>query len=231
MTPSGAPQRDEPGLEQEGIWDDPPSGSPTQASPPGSSADVSDAGLARRLTSTARSPGPGGLLYADVPNRIMALVLDVVLLAVVGFVLAWLAGGLVTEAGAIDATGGQLDVTAFLVVLVLQLLVSFAYFGALWTVAGTTLGMRLLGLRIGDESDGRAITWRQSAIRWLILGVPALLASAAVYVPNIVGLILGAVGVALLLLLLYTMAQSPSKQGLHDRSAHTIVTKSRRRAA
>lgn len=231
MTSSGAPQRDEPGLEQEGIWDDPPSGTSTQASPPGRPTDVSDVGLTRRLTSTVRIPGPGGLLYADVPNRIMALVLDIVVLSVVGFVLAWLAGGLVTEPGAIDAAGGQLDVAAFFIVLVLQLLLSFAYFGSLWTVAGTTLGMRLLGLRIGDESDGRPITWRQSAIRWLILGVPALLASAAVYVPNIIGLILGAVGAALLLLLLYTMAQSPTKQGLHDRSAHTIVTKSRRRVS
>ena len=48
--------------------------------------------------------------------------------------------------------------------------------------------------------------------------------------PNTIGLILGAMGVAWMLLLLYTMAQSPSRQGLHDRYAHTIVTKARRRA-
>lgn len=231
MTSSGAPQRDEPGLEQGGIWEDTPSGHSITTSPPGRPAGGTNAGLTRRLTSTERTPGPGGLLYADVPNRIMALVLDIIALAVVGFLLAWFFGGLVTEPGAIDAAGGQLDVTAFLVVLVLQLVVSFAYFGTQWTIVGTTLGMRLLGLRIGDESDGRAITWRQSAIRWLVLGLPALLASTAVYVPNIIGLILGAVGLALLLLLLYTMAQSPSKQGLHDRYAHTIVTRARRRAS
>jgi hypothetical protein len=33
-----------------------------------------------------------------------------------------------------------------------------------------------------------------------------------------------------LLLLLYTIAQSPTKQGLQDRYAHTIVIKVRRRA-
>ena len=45
-----------------------------------------------------------------------------------------------------------------------------------------------------------------------------------------IGLILGALGVAWMLLLLYTMAQSATKQGLHDRYAKTIVVKARRRA-
>ncbi len=228
MGSSGAPQGDETGLEQEGIWED----APGDGAAPTSAAERASSGgsLTRRLTSTEHTPGPGGLLYADVPNRVMALVLDIIALSVVGFVLAWFFGGLVTEPGAIDSSGGQLDVVAFLVVLILQLAISFAYFGALWTLAGATLGMRLLGLRIGDESDGRLIGWRQSVVRWLILGIPSLLSSLAVYVPNTIGLILGAVGVAWMLLLLYTMAQSPTKQGLHDRYAHTILTKAQRRA-
>ena len=98
------------------------------------------------------------------------------------------------------------------------------------TLVGNTLGMSLLGLRIGDESDGQLISWRGSVIRWLLLGIPALLSSLAVYVPNTIGLILGALGVAWMLLLLYTMAQSATKQGLHDRYAKTIVVKARRRA-
>ena len=133
--------------------------------------------------------------------------------------------------GAIDSAGGQLDLLAFVLVLVLQLALSFAYFGGLWTLTGTTAGMRLLGLRIGGEAEGGPISWRQSLIRWLILGLPALLSSLAVYVPNTIGLILSALGLAWLLLLLYTMAQSPAKQGLHDRYAHTIVFKVRRRLA
>ena len=229
MTSSGVPQGDEKGLEQEGIWESAPSADST--SPASSRAGGAGTGITQRLTSTERVPGPGGLLYADVPNRIMALILDIIALSLIGFLLSWLFGGLVSEPGAINEAGGQLDVAAFLLVLLLQLLVSFAYFGSLWTMAGATLGMRLLGLHIGDEADGHSISWRQSAIRWLILGLPALLASTAVYVPNTIGLILGAVGVAWLLLLLYTMIQSPAKQGLHDRYAHTIVTRARRHAS
>lgn len=231
MTASGVPQGDETGLEQEGIWEDAPNDDAAADPSAARSGSGTGSGLASRLTSTEHTPGPGGLLYADVPNRIMALVLDVIVLSVFGFLMAFIFDGLVTEPGAINAAGGELDVAAFLLVMVLQLLVSFAYFGSFWTLAGATLGMRLMGLRIGDESDGRPIEWRQSVIRWLILGIPALLASAAVYVPNTVGLILSAVGVAWLLLLLYTMVQSPSKQGLHDRYAHTILTKDRRRAS
>ena len=116
---------------------------------------------------------------------------------------------------------------AFLVVLVLQLAVSLAYFGGAWTLVGSTFGMRLLGMRIGHEADGARIGWPQSLIRWLILGIPALLSSLAVYVPNAIGLILWALGVAWMALLLYTMAQSPTKQGLHDRYARTILVKAR----
>jgi len=188
-------------------------------------------GLTRTLTSTARTPGPGGLLIADVPNRMLGLAIDILVLSVTGFLLAWLLGGLVEEAGAIDAAGGDLDVVAFLVVLVVQLLISFGYFAASWRSYSATPGMRLLGLRIGDEADARTISWRGATVRWVLLGVPAVLASLAVYVPHLVGLVLGAVGAAWLLLLLYTLAQRPTRQGLHDRLAHTIVFRSRRPTA
>jgi uncharacterized RDD family membrane protein YckC len=238
MTSSPAPPGDGDGPRQEGIWEDgrDESGAPADAPAhvhmptPGRTAAASR-GLTRTLTSTARTPGPGGLLIADVPNRMLGLAIDILVLSVTGFLLAWLLGGLVEEAGAIDAAGGGLDVVAFLVVLVVQLLISFGYFAASWRSYSATPGMRLLGLRIGDEADARTISWRGATARWVLLGVPAVLASLAVYVPHLVGLVLGAVGAAWLLLLLYTMAQRPTRQGLHDRLAHTIVFRSRRPTA
>ncbi|MEX1336691.1 MAG: RDD family protein, partial [Candidatus Limnocylindrales bacterium] len=139
-------------------------------------------------------------------------------------------GGLVRRPGAIDSTGGELDVVAFAIVLLAQVLVSCGYFAGSWTILRGTPGMRLLGMRVGSEGDGSSVSWRQSLIRWVVLGLPALLASLAVYVPNAIGLILGALGVLWMLALLYTMAQSPTKQGLHDRAARTIVVKARQRA-
>lgn len=227
MTASGPPQGDDAGLEQEGIWEGP---GDSDSSPSSDSAGPSS-GLTQSLTSTARLPGPAGLYFADVPNRIMALLIDIIVLSVIGFVLASLLGGLVSDPGALDSAGGELDVAAFLVLLILQLAISFAYFGGLWVLASATGGMRLLGLRIGDEVDGRPIGWRAAVVRWLVLGVPALLASMAIYVPSTIGVVLTVLGGAWLLLLLYTIAQSPTKQGLHDRFAHTILVKARRRSA
>ena len=234
MTASGSPRDDAAGLEQEAIWEIAPdaegtlSATPDEPSTPG--ARRSSRGLTESITSTEQTPGPAGLFYADVPNRIMALIIDIIVLSVFGFILALLLGGLVTAPGALDSPGGQLDVVAFLVVALLQLGLSFAYFGYLWTAMRATLGMRLLGLRIGDESDGHAIDWRQALTRWLLLGIPSIVASLAAYVPDMIAVILSLLGIGWLLLLLYTMAQSPTKQGLHDRYAHTIMVKSGRRA-
>jgi uncharacterized RDD family membrane protein YckC len=225
MKASGLPPGEEAGLEQEGIWEGP------GVTPERGSADAgSSRGLTRGITSTERVPGPAGLMLADVPNRIMALIIDIIVLSVTGFLLAWLFGGLVSRPGALDSPGGQLDVTAFLIVLLMQLIISLGYFGGFWVLLSATPGMRLLGLRVGDASDGLPLAKRQALMRWLLLGVPSLLVSLALYVPSSVAVVLAGFGLAWLLLLLYTMAQSPIKQGLHDRWARTIVVRARRRA-
>jgi uncharacterized RDD family membrane protein YckC len=229
MTRSGPPAAEDEAPGQHGIWDlDEPEG---QAAASGPTPVGEDAGtsLTQRLTSTTRAPGPAGVFLADVPNRVIALLVDILALSVVGFVLAWTLGGLVTERGAIDTGGGSLDVTAFLVVIVLEALLGFAYFAGLWSTTSMTLGMWLLGVRIVDAAQAQRIGRRSAIIRWLILGIPIWLASMGIYVPDVVGLVLAAVGSVGLLALLYTMAQSPTKQGLHDRYAHTILVKMRRR--
>jgi uncharacterized RDD family membrane protein YckC len=224
MTSSGTSPGDDTELEQEGIWEE---SRPRAGPAPTTAAD----GLTSRLTSTSRTPGPAGLLYADVPNRIIALVVDGIILTAIGFVLSLMFGGLVAEDGAIDGSGGGLQVGPFMVVAVLQAVISVVYFGVGWKTLHGTPGMRLLGLRIGDEVEGGEIGWRAVLLRWLLLGVPWILVGFAVIVPDAVGLLLSAVGAAWLLLLLYTMAQSPSGQGLHDRVAHTIVVRARRRSS
>jgi len=168
-----------------------------------------------------------------VPNRIIAYIIDIILLAIIGFVLALVVGGLfggLTSDPTLDSAGGDLNLGAFFIVSVAQLAVSLGYFGYFWTSARATPGMKLLGLQIGDESDGHSIDWNQAIIRWLILGIPSILSTFASYVSSGLGLILSVVGVAWLIILLYTIAQSPTKQGLHDRYARTILVKVGRRA-
>lgn len=187
-------------------------------------------GLTETITSTAHIRGPSGFYYADVPNRIMAMIIDIIVLSAIGLVIVALLGGLVSRPGSIDRAGGELDIVGFAIVLLLELVISLVYFGYLWVALRATAGMRLLGLQIGDESHGHSIGPRQALIRWLIIGVPSMLASVAVYVPGLLGLVLTVIGMAWLALLLYTIAGSPTKQGLHDRYAHTVMVKRGRRA-
>lgn len=196
---------------------------------PGRSMRLSQ-GLTETITSTEHIPGPSGFYYADVPNRIMAMIIDIIVLTIAGFVLASLLGGLVSRPGSLDAAGGELQIVPFVVVLLLELAISLLYFGYMWVTVRATVGMKLLGLQIGDQTDGHSISPRQALVRWLIIGVPSVLVSLGIFVPSIVGLILSLIGLALLALLLYSVARSHTKQGLHDRYARTIMIKQRRRA-
>lgn len=188
----------------------------------------------QNLTSTAPVAGPAGLFYADVPNRIIAYIIDIIILALIGFVVSLIVEGIfggISTARTLDSAGGDLNLGAFVVVSVAQLAISFGYFGYFWSVQRATPGMRLLGLQIGAESDGHSIDWSQAFIRWLIIGIPSILATFASYTSAGLGLILSLVGLLWLIVLLYTIAQSPTKQGLHDRYAHTIMVKTGRRAS
>ena len=91
--------------------------------------------------------------------------------------------------------------------------------------------MQLLGLQIGEETSGRSITMGQGFIRWLIIGIPSILAQFTGYLSAGLGFILGLVGIIWLLVLLWSIAKSATKQGYHDQAAHTIMVKSARRAA
>ncbi|MFV2065000.1 MAG: RDD family protein [Chloroflexota bacterium] len=232
--PSGGlgPADNRPGQPQQPTTPEPDGPSvPPSGAPAGGSQTSS---WTQTLTSTSAVPGPPGFFYADVPNRIIAYIIDLIILTIIGFVLALTAGSLfggLTAEGTLDSAGGDLNLGAFFVVSIGQLAISLGYFGYFWTRSRGTPGMKLLGLQIGDEADGHSIDWNQALIRWLILGVPSILSTFASFVSSGLGLVLSLVGVVWLIILLYTIAKSPTKQGLHDRYARTILVKAGRRAS
>ena len=238
MTRSGSTQDRPSAADQEEIWESPDQAAHTSASgdePPAQrGSGGSSPAWAQSLTSTSAVPGPAGFYFADVPNRIIAYIIDLIVLAVAGMIISLVIGGIfggLTTPQSLDSAGGDLNMGAFLVVAIAQLAISFAYFGYCWVALRATAGMKMLGLQIGDESDGHSITWNQALIRWLILGIPSILGTFAVFVPSVLGMVLTIIGVIWLLVLLYTIAQSPTKQGLHDRYARTILVKAGRREA
>jgi uncharacterized RDD family membrane protein YckC len=104
-----------------------------------------------------------------------------------------------------------------------------AYFIYLWTAQRGTIGMRLLGMQIGHEVDGRTLTTNQAAIRFGVLFGPQIVFGLlAAFVPSLAWL--DWLGLAWLIYVLYSISSSQTKQGIHDRYAQSMVVKAARRA-
>ncbi|MET0772596.1 MAG: RDD family protein [Candidatus Limnocylindrales bacterium] len=172
------------------------------------------------LTSTTPVAGPAGFVYADVPNRMIAYIIDIIILAVINFVVSLVLFGIM-----------GISFGSAMIVLIVNLVISIGYFVWCWSSRRMTVGMQLLGLQIGSETDGSTITTNQALVRWVILGLPGVLASVSSYWSDGLGFLLSLVGLIWIIALLVSIAQSPTKQGYHDRYAHTIMVKSARRAA
>ena len=56
-----------------------------------------------------------------------------------------------------------------------------------------TVGMRLLGMQIGNAGDGRTMTTEQGIRRWVALSAPAIIAQVFSGVP-LIGIVIGLAG-------------------------------------
>ena len=184
------------------------------------------------------TPGPAGLYYADVPNRIIALIIDAILLAIAGFIVGMLItaifGPQISVTTIPDATqplGFRFETTTnFLSTLVSTLVglaLSAGYYIYMWTRKRGTIGQRALGMEVGNASDGASLTTEQAVRRWLALGGALSLAQFLNPIPGI-GILIGLLSLVWVIALLVTTAQSPTKQGLHDQFANSIVVKAGR---
>jgi uncharacterized RDD family membrane protein YckC len=173
--------------------------------------------------------GPAGYYYADVPNRVIAYIIDAIIVGIIGVIIGAILYGIFGSATTTTITGTTFNLVPLLVVAVVGIAVNAAYFIYTWVAMRGTVGMRLLGMQIGNETDGRTLTYNQAGIRWLVLFAPFALAEFLGPWPAL-GLLVELVVLIYLIVLLYTMAQSPTKQGLQDRYAHTMVVKAARMA-
>lgn len=190
------------------------------------------------LTSTAPTPGPAGLFYADVPNRIIAVIIDYIILFVVGIVVSIILFSVLgnpTKVVSVPDPNSFLGVrfeteTNFIASLVFaaaSLAISAGYFIYTWTAMRGTVGMKVLGMQVGNQIDGATITMDQAIRRWLALGGIFSLTQALNPLP-LLGLLIGLASIIWVIALLVTTAQSPTKQGLHDQFAGTMVVKAAR---
>ena len=93
---------------------------------------------------TAPVAGAPGFVYADVPNRIIALIIDSIILGIVNIIIFGVMNGIL-----------GLGLVSFLASLVVGLAISAGYFTYTWTAMRGTIGMKALGMQIGNAGDGR----------------------------------------------------------------------------
>jgi uncharacterized RDD family membrane protein YckC len=208
---------------------------------PGPTAPPSMPAWTGSLTSTAPTPGPAGLFYADVPNRIFAYIIDAIIVGIAGAILGIILFAVLGPPTKVTVvqdssqlfgfrTDTSTNFVSFLAFAILGLALSAGYFIYTWTAMRGTIGMKALGMQIGNQTDGATITMDQAIRRWLALGGIFSLAQTLNGFPGL-GILIGLAGLIWTIALLVTTAQSPTKQGLHDQFAGTMVVKAARSVA
>jgi uncharacterized RDD family membrane protein YckC len=149
-------------------------------------------------------------------QRLVAILLDLVILFVPKAVIAAVVLTSAVSSGGVFASGFGISV---LVLGIVFTFVDLAYFSILnGNERGQTVGQMALGITVRDQATGGAIDPKRAAVRILILD------------PQIA---LGWIPVIGLLALLYTIAAALSplwdsrRQGFHDKVAKTDVVKVR----
>jgi uncharacterized RDD family membrane protein YckC len=215
----------------------PPEPAPPAPQAPGGPASTLPS-WASQLTSTAPVPGPAGLYYADVPNRVIAIIIDAILVGLVSIVLGAILFSVIGSPTTFTTTADpnsplgirietQTNFVPTLVYAILGVALSAGYYIYTWTSLRGTLGQKMLGMQVGNASDGATLTMEQAVRRWLALGGIFSLAQTLNPLP-LLGLLLGLASFIWVIALLVTTAQSPTKQGLHDQFANTVVVKAAR---
>lgn len=183
------------------------------------------------ITARGTKPGPGGVALADLTDRIIAWVIDAIIIGVAGYIISFILGTVLKETRTDSFLGVPILVTGpsllgQLIAVVLVVALSAGYFIYMWTrMGGATVGMRAMKVSVRDAGSGGPVSQQQAINRWLVFGLPFSLYSLY-YLP--IALLPLLAGLALLvyeIYLLYTTANSPTRQGFHDTFAKTVVAK------
>jgi uncharacterized RDD family membrane protein YckC len=162
------------------------------------------------------------VVYADTITRVIAYIID----AIIFFVVAVFVVGLIIIG--IFTGGGIMALVGTVILAVIGLGGSALYFIYTWTRMRASIGQRVLGLETVNAADGATLTQNQAIRRWAFLFGPTALGSVLGYAPGGLGLIGSLVGLLAFIYqvyLLYTVSQSPKRQGYHDVQAGTVVVK------
>jgi uncharacterized RDD family membrane protein YckC len=196
----------------------PPAGGSWNAPPPAAAPGQFNPNFQQAAVEAGPAPG---IAYGDIVTRIIALVIDSVILWIPYVVVTAIVGGIFIASG-----GFGLFTIVSLVLGVAYAALAGAYFVWTWTTQRASYGMKFLKLECVNAADGATLTRDQAIKRFLYLYAGNLIAIVG---QNVFGLGLGSlfalVGLGYIVYLLYTTSQSPKRQGFHDIQAGTVVVK------
>jgi uncharacterized RDD family membrane protein YckC len=159
-------------------------------------------------------PAPG-IAYADLVTRIIALVIDALILGAAYLVVA-------IVLGFFGWIGSLLAALVFAGV-------NAGYFVYTWTKQRASYGQKFQKLECVNAADGATLTQDQAIRRWAFLFGPSALVTIVTNLPFypiiMLGSLLGLLSFLYAVYLLYSASQSPKRQGFHDIQAGTVVVK------
>jgi uncharacterized RDD family membrane protein YckC len=173
------------------------------------------------ITARGTMSGPGGVALADLPDRIIAWIIDGIILVIAGVVIGTIT---TTILGDNYVFFKAANLVSSLLAVVLLAAVSAAYFIYQWTrMGGATIGQKVMKVSVRDATSGGPISQQQAINRWLFVGAP--FAIWPLHDWNVIGWLLWVAVIAYQAYLLMTTAQSATRQGFHDVQAKTVVAK------
>ncbi len=163
-----------------------------------------------------RGPAPG-LEYAGFGIRLVALIIDGIILAIVQGAVGSILGLGFVGYYAVDPAGPfafRFGIQ-WLVYALVAAVVSGGYFVYTWTNGAASPGQRIMSLQVRNLSDGAVLTQDQAIRRWAFLTLPVVNA-----IP-----LLGLLVLVYNLYLAYTTATDPRNQGFHDKQVNSVVVR------
>jgi uncharacterized RDD family membrane protein YckC len=162
--PSVSPEPQQP----PGAWQQPPDA-------PGPAPETQQPPVAWQQPSDAPGPAPG-VEFAGHGSRLVAYLLDGLLISVVTIVIAILAGavfigGLTIDPGGTTASVSGPAVASAVIAVLVIFLVTLVYFPFFWARGGQTPGMTPFRLRVVRDRDGGRVGWGTAWLRLLGLWV------------------------------------------------------------
>lgn len=176
----------------------------------------------------AAGPAPG-VTYADTTMRVIAYIIDSIILGIAIFLLVIILGAIAV--GLFLGGGLAVGIIFAVVLAIIALLGSAFYFVYFWQALRASPGQKMLGLETVNAADGATLTRDQAVRRWAFLFGPQTVAAVFQFSGSVsttlgsIGSLLGLLALIYAFYLLYTVTQNPKRQGFHDVQAATVVVK------